>query len=125
MAAQVSTKKRGAAPVSATMMREDNQRISSRLSGGVAYRHLAAWCVAQRNREDVLSFWGNILARMLSRRRIPDLTREPAVTRRIQCLYRTHTNRKPPPDEWVVLARPRPRLVFSMCSHIFNALASH
>src|SRR2546425_1052696 len=95
-------------------MRKDNQRVGSGLGCSMAYSHLAARCVVCRNHEEVLGSRSNILARMLRCRRIPDLTREAAVPYRIKSLDGAHTNRKSPPDEWIVLGLPMCRPFFGI-----------
>src|SRR5262245_26145178 len=62
---------------------------------------------------------------MLRRRRIPDLTGEQAVPYRIKSLDGTHTNRKSPSDEWVVLGRPVRRHFFGILFRMLNILVSH
>src|SRR5262245_15913241 len=81
--------------------------------------------VGQRAGDEVLGFRRNILARMLRRRRIPDLTGEPAVPYRIKSLDGTHTDRKSPPDEWIVLGRPVRRPFLGILFRILNILVSH
>src|ERR1700682_3012915 len=89
------------------MMREKNQRTTSGLGCGIAYRGLFTWRVAWRNREGVLGSWRKILAHMLRSRGIPDFAREHSVPCRIKCLDRTHTNRKPPSEEWIIVVGSR------------------
>src|SRR5262249_33913717 len=69
--------------------------------------------------------WRNILACMLRRRRIPDLTGEAAVPHRIKSLGGTHTDRKSPPDEWIVLGRPVRRPFLGILFRMLNILISH
>src|SRR5262245_23197939 len=62
---------------------------------------------------------------MLRRRRIPDLTGEQTVPRRIKSLDGTRTDRKSPADEWVVLGRPVFRLFWGILFRMLNVLVSH
>src|SRR5881296_971410 len=62
---------------------------------------------------------------MLRCRRIPDLTGELTVPYRIKSLDGTHTNRKSPPDEWIVLARPVCRLFWGRFLRMLNIFVSH
>src|SRR5262249_27030625 len=62
---------------------------------------------------------------MLRRRRVPDLTGKQAVPYRITSLDGTHTNRKSPPDERIVLARPVCRLFWGIFFRLRNIFVSH
>src|SRR5215470_10753440 len=106
-------------------MRKDDQRIGSGLGRSITHGHLTPMGVGQRNGEGVLGSWRNILASMLRSCRIPDLTREQAVPHRIKSLDGTHTNRKSPPDEWIVLGRPVRRPFFGILFRMLNILVSH
>src|SRR6266852_1446172 len=107
MAAQVGAKKRGLPPATSTAMGKNDQWVGSGLCRSMAYSHLAPWRAARRNREDVLGCRGDILARVLRGRGIPDLTSKQAVPRRIHRLDRTRTNRKSTSSERIVLASRR------------------
>ena len=56
--------------------RKDDRRISSRMGRGVANSCLAAWRIAWRNGESVLSFGSEVLTLMLRCGGVPDLARK-------------------------------------------------
>ena len=66
--------------------------------------------------EEVLLFRRKVLAGMLTSGRIPNLAREGPIARRIVQLESTHTNRKPPADEWIIVAQGLHRC-FGMSLH--------
>lgn len=82
-------------------MREDDERIGTRLRRGIAYRHLASR-FTRRDREGILRYRGDILAGVLRSRGIPDLAREVAAPRAIQSLDGTNANGKGAAEEWIV-----------------------
>jgi hypothetical protein len=106
MAAQVGTKKRRLSPSTSAAMRKEDQRVASGLCRSIADSHLAPWRGASRNGEEVLSRQGDILARVLRGRGIPDRTREQAVAHHIQRLDGAHTHRKSTPGELIALVHP-------------------
>src|ERR1700687_910375 len=107
MAGQMGTKKGRLSPATSTAMGKNDKGGGARLYRSMAYSHLVPWRAARRNCEDVLGCRHDILARVLRGRRIPDLTSEQAVPRRIQRMDRTHTNRKSTPSKRIVLASRR------------------
>jgi hypothetical protein len=93
--------------MSATVMREDDQRPRPGPRHGIAHSHLASRCVASRDLEVVPGSCRNILTCMLRGRGIPDLTREQAVPSGVKRLGCPHANRESAPDKWIVFVRPR------------------
>ncbi len=110
VAAQVRAEKRRTPPILPTRMREDDQRVGSRLGRRIAHRELASRFVEQRNSEDVLGFWRQILARMPGVRGVPEFIRKKSVARCIECFKGAHTGRKSTPYEWIVRVSHRTRL---------------
>jgi hypothetical protein len=125
VAAQVRTQKRGRTPVAAAVMRVNDQWISSGLRCGVADGGLTLRRVACRSGEGILCARRNILTRMLRRRRIPNLASELTVAPRVERLNAAHTDRKSPPDKWIVHARSRCRLLRGILFRMRGVFAGH